>query len=161
MKRFGAERRAATSVEFALTSLVFFFLLLIIVNLGDLGLVLNDLKQGVQGAVRMAAVQTGAEMAATGNTASCVSNADITGYFNAIVTPVLPAASGSANDGTPVVQSAWQNNQGNQTGGADITVTVRYSWSPIGVPNTILGLPLSISASQMVIGTSGETTSCN
>jgi Flp pilus assembly protein TadG len=158
LRRLANDRRAVSSLEFAVTSLAFFAFLLIIVNLGYLGLVLNDLKQGVQGAVRMAAVQTGAAMAASGNGGACVTAAQIIGYFNGIVTPFLPAATGAANDGTPVVQSVWQNNQSD---GAYITVTARYYWAPIGLPNSILGLPLSISSTQMVLGTSGVPTSCS
>jgi len=155
---FAAANRAVASIEFAIsgTALILFFLA--IVNLGDLGLVLGAMQHGAEVAARAAAVQSAGNIAG-GN--ACSNNAAVQSYFNNAASPPLPASSGSMTDGSPVIQTSWTNNSNNNTvPGTYLTVTASYNWTPIGMPNSA-SIPLTITATQTVIGTSGAKTSCN
>jgi hypothetical protein len=145
-------------VEFALNGLAILLFVFAVINLADLGLVVGTIKHGVQAAVRNATVETGALMSQTDNPGDCVSQAQVIGLFNNIATPILPAAAASPNNGAPVVQSAWTNT----SIGASLTVTATYRWMPIGMPNAFgTGIPLTITSTQAVIGTSGAATTCS
>jgi Flp pilus assembly protein TadG len=160
LRRLSKERRAASSVEFAVEAMVFFAFLFAIVNLGDLGLVLGTLQHGVDGAVRTAAVQTGAGFSAGGATNVCAGAAQIDTAFNGVASPVLPPAGGGAPN-QPVLGYNWTNNTG---AGTYVTVTAQYNWSPIGFPASLgampITVPLTVTSTQMVVGTSGSVTGC-
>jgi Flp pilus assembly protein TadG len=155
---FARQRRASAGIEFALNGLVLFLLLLGIINLGDLGLVVSIMKHGVQSATRNAAVLTGANIEATGNAADCATAAQIVGYFNSVANPILPLAATSANGANPVIQTSWANAA---SPGTSLTVSVSYGWVPLGMTSSFPAIPLTISASEIVIGTAGLTTSCS
>ncbi len=159
-RRLAKERRAAASVEFAVEAMVFFAFLFAIINLGDLGLVLGTMQHGVDGAVRTAAVQTGAGFSAGGSPDVCAGAAQIDTAFNGVASPVLPPAGGQrANQ--PVLGYNWTNNS---SAGTFLTVTATYNWSPIGFPASLgpmpISVPLTVTSTQMVVGTSGSTTGC-
>lgn len=161
LRRLAKQRKAAASVEFAVESMAFLAFIFAIINLGDLGLVLGTMQHGVDGAVRTAAVQTGAGFSGGGSTNVCAGTAQIDTAFNGIASPILPAAGGTAAN-QPVVGYNWTNNAAT---GTYLTVTARYSWAPLGMPvmvgNMPLSVPLSVSSTQMVVGTSGSTTACS
>ncbi len=155
---FSRQRRGTASVEFALNGLAIMLFIFAIINLADLGLVVGTMKHGVQAAARNAAVETGVLMAQTDNSGDCVSQAQVIALFNQVATPILPAAAGSSNNGAPVVQTAWSN----AANGASLTVTASYRWMPVGMPNEFgNGIPLTITSTQTVIGTSGAATTCS
>jgi hypothetical protein len=163
-RRFAANAQASASVEFAINGSVFFLFIFALINLGDLGISVGMMKHSVEVAVREAVVQTGAQFAQNGNTAaSCATAAQVMSNFNAIASPVLPAATGSLTDGTPSVTASWNNsNAANSLIGASLTVTARYTWRPIGMPSAFGGgIPITVTSTQFVNGTSGLTTSCN
>jgi len=157
LKRFAAERRGVAAVAFAINVMALLIFFFAIINLGDLGLTLGTMKHAVQASVRNAAVETGANFAQTGNLGDCATNSQIVATFNSIASPILPQASNTQNANAPIVQSSWANNNE----GATLTVSAFFQWVPIGVPN-LLGptVPLTITSTQTVIGTSGATTTC-
>jgi Flp pilus assembly protein TadG len=161
--RFARHRRATASVEFALNGMVLLLFIFGIINLGDLGLTVGTMKRAVQQTVRTAAVQTGAAIAQTGNPSDCATSAQIITAFNSIASPILPAAAATANNGAPIVQTAWSNaTTTNPAPGTELTVTASFTWTPLGMgQNFGAGLPLTISSTQLVLGTSGATTSCS
>jgi Flp pilus assembly protein TadG len=156
---FRNDRRATTSVEFAINGSMLFLFILAIINLGYLGMVFGALKHGVQGAARSAAVQSGVNIAANG---SCSSSSAVAGFFNNFAAPLLPAAVTTAAPGQPLISTAWTNNAtSNTVWGTYLTVTASYTWRPIGLGALSTGIPLSISSTASVGGTSGATTSCS
>jgi hypothetical protein len=164
LRQFAARTEASAPVEFAINGSVFFLFIFGLINLGDLGISVGMMKHGVEVAVREAVVQTGVKFAQNGNVAaSCATSAQVMGAFNVIAAPVLPAASGSATDGTPVIAASWNNsNAANSMIGASLTVTASYTWTPIGMPSAFgLGIPIVVTSTQFVNGTSGLVTSCN
>jgi hypothetical protein len=163
-RQFAAATRASAAVEFAINGSVFFLFIFGLINLGDLGISVGMMKHSVEVAVREAVVQTGVQFVQNGNVAaSCATTAQVLGDFNAVAAPVLPAASGSTTDGTPVITAVWNNsNAANALVGASLTVTARYTWQPIGMPTAFgAGIPLTITSTEFVNGSSGLTTSCN
>jgi Flp pilus assembly protein TadG len=158
LRRFNAANRAVASIEFAISGMALILFMLAIVNLGDLGLVLGAMQHGAESAARSAAVQSSSNIA---NGSACSNTAAVQSYFNAAASPPLPAATGSPTDGTPQIQTSWTNNGANNTiPGTYVTVKASYNWTPIGLPNTA-SIPLNITATQIVLGTSGVTTSCS
>jgi Flp pilus assembly protein TadG len=155
---FLGQTRATAGIEFALNGLVLFLFLFGLINLGDLGLVVSTLKHGVQSAARDAAVQTGVQIEQTDNPADCATATQIIGYFNAVTTPILPPAAAAANGADPIVQTAWANAA---SPGTMLTVSVSYDWVPLGMTNAFPAIPITITSSQIVMGTSGLTTSCS
>jgi len=157
---FCDDRRGSTSLEFALNGIALMLFVFAIINLGDLGLVFGAMRHGVQGAARMAAVQTGVNIS---NSGSCINSAQVAGYFNNDASPVLPTASTSSLPGYPTVTTTWTNNAaGNTIQGTYVTVTASFLWVPIGMPNNSrTGIPLATTATDMVEGTSGASTSCS
>lgn len=157
-RQFKSARRAVASIEFAISSMALMLFLLAIINLGDLGLVLGALQHGAESAARAAAVQT-ANNIAGGN--ACSNTNQVQSYFNSVASPPLPPATGQTNDGSPTILTNWtNNNNSNPVPGTYVTVTASYKWTPIGLPNTA-AIPLNITATQIVLGTSGATTSCS
>jgi Flp pilus assembly protein TadG len=155
--RFQSANRAVASIEFAISGMALMLFMLAIVNLGDLGLVLGAMQHGAVAAARAAAVQSAGNIASG---SACSNTAAVQTYFNTAAAPPLPAATGSTTDGSPTIQTSWTNNAINNTvPGTYVTVTASYKWTPIGLPDTA-SIPLSITATQIVLGTSGATTSC-
>ena len=152
MRRLLHARRAAAAVEFAMCSLAVLITMLVILDLGDLALVLSAMTYSTQVAVREAALQTGANLDGLGTGTSCVSQAQIVTLFNNAMPSLLPAATGSGNGtgGVPAVQARWV--QGSDTG-TYLQITARYSWTAPGMSSLVL--PLTVSETQMVQGTSG------
>lgn len=153
-----AQRRATAGVEFALNGIVLFLFLFGIVNLGDLGLVVSTMEHGVQTASRSAAVLTGVNIEQTGNAADCATASQILAGFNSVATPILPPAAAAANGANPVIHISWTNAA---SPGTSLTVSVSYQWVPLGMTSSFPAIPLTISSSQIVIGTAGLTTSCS
>lgn len=155
--QFRLAKKAVASIEFAISSMALMLFLLAIINLGDLGLVLGALQHGAESAARAAAVQTAGNIAG-GN--ACSNSTQVQTYFNNVASPPLPPATGLPNDGSPSILTSWTNNTNNNpVPGTYVTVTASYKWTPIGLPNTA-AIPLNITATQIVLGTSGATTSC-
>jgi Flp pilus assembly protein TadG len=159
---FTKDRDATSSLEFAVNAMALLLFLFGIVNMGDLGLTVGTMKRAVQSAVRTAAVQTSAAMAQTGNPAACATGAQIITDFNNIASPILPPASAAATPGYPAISYNWSNATiANPTPGTVLSITASYRWVPLGLSQYFgPGIPLSISSTQLVIGTSGATTSC-
>ncbi len=159
---FAKDQDATSSLEFAVNALVLVLFLFGIVNLGDLGLTVGTMKRAVQAAVRTATVQTSAAIAQTGNPSACATAAQIIADFNGVASPILPPASASNTPGYPYISYSWTNATTlSPTPGTLLTVTAAYRWAPLGMSQTFgPGIPLSISSTQLVIGTSGATTSC-
>lgn len=159
---FARDRTAASSLEFSVNALVLLLFLFGIVNLGDLGLTINTMKHAVQEAVRAAAIQTSAGITQTGNPADCTTAAQIVADFNNAAGPILPPASTTNTAGYPTISYSWTNaTAANPTPGTTLSVTAVYNWVPLGMSQSFgAGVALSISSSQLVIGTSGATTSC-
>jgi hypothetical protein len=163
-RRFADSRQASAAVEFAINGSAFFLFTFALINLGDLGISVGMMKHSVEVAVREAVVQTGVQFVQNGNVAaSCATAAQVMSDFNGIASPVLPAATGSTTDGSPVIAANWNNSSGaNALVGASLTVTASYTWRPIGMPNAFgIGIPITVTSTEFVNGTSGLTTSCN
>jgi Flp pilus assembly protein TadG len=154
------DRRGLASVEFALCCLLLVIFLFGIINVGDFALVYGTMRHGALSAARTAAVQTGVQIAQTGNTGDCVTNAQVTGFFNGYASMVMPGVGSSAM--APVLRTAWTNNTAaNAVSGTFVTVTVNYLWTPVGMPGGT-GIPVSVAATDMVEGTSGAAvTTCS
>jgi hypothetical protein len=133
-------------------------MMLFILDLGDLALVLSAMTYSTQVTAREAALQTGDNLAGLGAGTSCYSQAQIIALFNSAMPSILPAATSSGTGaGAPVVQGSWIKGSGT---GTYLRIVARYSWappSPLGVT-----VPLTVSETQMVQGTSGTVTAqCN
>jgi Flp pilus assembly protein TadG len=154
------DRRGLASVEFALCCLMLMIFLFGIINVGDFALVYGTMRHGALQAARTAAVQTGVQIAQTGNAGDCVTNAQVTGFFNGYANMVMPGAGSGAM--APVLRTAWTNNTAaNAVSGTFVTVTVNYLWTPVGMPGGT-GIPVSVAATDMVGGTSGAAvTTCS
>jgi Flp pilus assembly protein TadG len=162
-RQFRGDRRAVASVEFAFSALALFVFMFTIINLGDLGLVLGTMQHGVEIAARAAAVQTEVNLAQSNDLGTCATQSQVLASFNSIAAPTLPMAAGTVTAGRPDIQDAWTNNAaGNSVSGTFLTVTAHYLWMPVGLPFSFgQGVPLSIAVTQMVLGTTGATTSCS
>jgi len=156
-----ADRRGLASVEFALCCLMLMIFLFGIINLGDFALVYGTMRHGAVAAARTAAVQTAVQIAQTGDASDCVTNAQVTRYFNGYAGIVMPAA-GGVSSSAPVLHTAWTNNTAaNTVSGTFVTVTVSYLWTPVGMPGDA-GIPVSVAAMGIVSGTSGgQVTTCS
>jgi Flp pilus assembly protein TadG len=161
-RRFARHRRAAASVEFAVNGMVLLLFIFGVINLGDLGLTIGTMKRAIQYTVRTAAVQTGSSIEQSGNPGACATSAQMIAAFNSIASPILPPAAATANNGAPIVQYSWANaSLANPTPGTELTVTASFRWTPLGMgQNFGGGVPLTISSTQLVIGTSGAITTC-
>jgi Flp pilus assembly protein TadG len=159
---FAQDRGGAAAVEFALNIMVLLLFMFGIINLGDLGLTIGTMERAVQSAVREAAIQTSNAIAQTGNPADCTTAAQLVADFNAIADPILPPATITATQGDPTISYSWSNaTAANPVPGTVLSVTAAYHWVPLGLSQSFgPGVPLSISSTQLVIGTSGATTSC-
>ncbi len=159
--RLAFQCRATAAVEFAIVGLALFLFLLVIVNIGMLGLTLGALVHGVQTAARTAAVQTANTYATTGSI-TCPTNAAIIGYFNNFADPPLPPATGST--GNPAVTATWTDNGSGtvttEPPGVYLTMTATYRWVTIGFAGFGSGFPLSITTVATVTGTSQVTATC-
>jgi Flp pilus assembly protein TadG len=151
-----------TTLEFAVNAMVLLLFLFGIINLGDLGLTVGTMKRAVETTVRTATVQTGAAIAQSGNPAACATAAQISAAFNSIASPILPPASTTPTAGYPTLYYSWSNaTVANPTPGTTLTVTAAFRWVPLGLsPAFGPGIPITITSTQLVIGTSGATTSC-
>ena len=156
LRRLRLARRAVASVEFAVCGVAFILMLMLVLNLGDLALVLSAMTYSTQVTVRQAAVQSGANLAnaAQGTVASCVSQTQILGYFNSAMPSLLPqATNGGTGAGAPAIQAVWSQPGSN---GIYLQVTASYNWVPFGAH--AITLPLKVSETQMIDGTSGSVT---
>jgi len=158
---FGRHRRAIAAVEFALVGMALVMFLLVIINVGMLGLTLGALVHGVQSAARAAAVQTAQNYAANG-TISCPTQSAIVGYFNQYADPPLPPATGATSN--PGVTATWSDN-GNDTvttepPGVYLTLTATDKWVPIGFAAFGMGINLSITTVATVTGSAQATATC-
>jgi Flp pilus assembly protein TadG len=161
-RAFTRDRRATTTLEFAVNGLVLLLFLFGIVNLGDLGLTVGTMKRAVEATVRTATVQTSAALAQSGNPAACATAAQIIADFNNIASPILPPASAVSVSGYPTIAYTWTNaTAANPVPGTTLAITASFRWVPLGLsPAFGPGIPLTITATQLVIGTSGATTAC-
>jgi hypothetical protein len=155
MRRLLRARRAVASIEFALCGMALILTVFAILDLGDMALVLGAMTYSTQSAVREAALQTNANLGGLGTGTSCLSQAQIVALFNNAMPSLLPAAMSSGNGtGAPLVQGSWVQESGSGAGtGTYLQITTRYSWTPPGMPG--FTVPLSVSETQMVEGTSG------
>jgi len=158
---FGRQRRAVAAVEFALVGMALVMFLMIIVNVGMLGLTLGALVHGVQSAARAAAVQT-ADNYATNGSISCPTQSAIIGYFNQYADPPLPPATGATSN--PGVTATWSDN-GNDTvttepPGVYLTLTATDKWVPIGFAAFGTGINLSITTVATVTGSAQAASTC-
>lgn len=162
LRIFTRDRRGTTTLEFAVNGLVLLLFLFGIINLGDLGLTVGTMKRAVETTVRTATVQTSAAISQTGNPAACATAGQIIADFNSIASPILPPATAAVTAGYPTLSYAWTNaTTANPTPGTTLAVTAAFRWVPLGLPTSFgPGIPLTISSTQLVIGTSGATTSC-
>jgi Flp pilus assembly protein TadG len=156
--RLLAQNTASMTVEFAACGFVLLLFMFVIINIGDLGLIYGSLRHGVAAAARNAALQTGVAVSQNASGASCVTNAQVASFFDGAVSPIVPFI--GAADG-PVLMIAWTNNAvSNTISGSYITVTIAYRWNPIALPRNVT-IPLTVTATQIVEGTSGsQSTSC-
>jgi Flp pilus assembly protein TadG len=167
-RRFAAARRGSAAVEFAMSGLALFAFLMVIINLGDLGLTVGALQHGLQGAARQAAVTAAANLSGNGAVATCPVASDVRGYFNAFTSPALRAATGSTTDGSPQLSSANGNltgstspwTSGTTPAGTFIKLTASYKWTPIGFASLGPGVTLSLTTMAFVMGTSSGTPTC-
>jgi Flp pilus assembly protein TadG len=159
--RFGRQRRAVAAVEFALIGMALVMFLLIIVNVGMLGLTLGALVHGVQSAARAAAVQAANNYADNGSL-TCPTQSAIIGYFNEYADPPLaPATSATSNPG---ITATWSDN-GNDTvttepPGVYLTLKATDKWVPIGFAAFGTGINLSISTVATVTGSAQAAATC-
>jgi Flp pilus assembly protein TadG len=162
MRRLLRARRASATVEFAICGLTVLITMFVILDLGDLALVLSAMTYSSQEAVRQAAVQTSANLAGLGTSTSCLSQAQIVALFNSAMPSLLPAGSSSGTgSGAPLVQASWVQGSGTSNGtGTYLTLTARYNWVAPGMLRVVV--PLTVSETQMVQGTSGtEPAQCS
>jgi len=161
-RAFARDRRGTTTVEFAVNAMVLLLFLFGIINLGDLGLTVGTMKRAVEATVRTATVQTSAAIAQSGNPAACATAAQIIADFNSIASPILPPASAASVSGYPTISYSWTNaTVATPTPGTTLAVTATFRWVPLGLSSSFgPGIPLTITATQLVIGTSGATTLC-
>jgi hypothetical protein len=155
------EQRSTAALSFALNSFTYMLFILILISLGDLGLIFGGMTYATQAAARAAAVQTGVTLGSGGT--SCTSATQVAQLITNLLPGLLPATSTTALQGDIKVQTSWVNNSGgSSTGsGAYLQVTSTYLWAPPVGPLRVT-IPLGISATQMVQGTSGTIqTSCS
>lgn len=158
---FRTTRRAGAAVEFALSGFALLAFILAILNLGLLGFSLGALTHGVQATARKAAVFAANQYATTG-TMTCPDNPTVAGYFNSFAQPPLPSA-GTATGSNPLITATWTNNSAgdgsNEWTGVYLTLTVKYTWVPVGFPAFGQGIPLSITTASTVMGSSNISAS--
>jgi len=159
--RFGRQHRAIATVEFALVGLALTLFLMVIINVGMLGLTLGGLVHGVQSAARAAAVQA-ANNYATNGSISCPTQAAIVSLFNQYADPPLAPATGTTSN--PSVTATWTNN-GNDTvttepPGLYLTLTGTVRWVPIGLAAFSNGINLTITTVATVPGSAQSTSTC-
>lgn len=159
---FRRDRNGATTLEFAVNGFVLLLFLFGIINLGDLGLTVGTMKHAVETTVRTATVQTSAALAQTGNPAACATASQIIADFNSVASPILPPASTAIAPGFPTISYSWTNaTAANPTPGTSLEVTAAFRWAPLGLSTSLgPGVALTISSTQLVIGTSGAITLC-
>jgi hypothetical protein len=154
------ERRAAVAVEFAVSGLALFAFVLVLLNMGLLGLSVGALAHGVQAAARTAAVQAAKNYVNSGSTYSCPTPASVATYFNNVANPPLPPSGTSAATSNPYINAVWTNNSSNATAGEPpgvyITLTGTYVWHPIGF-NFGPGVTLKITTLATVLGSASGT----
>jgi hypothetical protein len=176
-RRFSGANRASAAVEFALSGLALFAFLMVVINLGDLGLTIGALQHGLQGGAREAAVAAAANL--SGNSTetptenTCPQCHEVRLDFNNFASPPL-VASTSANTASP--QLYYTNSTGAVTAFADgaspwvdgtgtpagsyMTLTVKYTWVPLGFAALGTGINLSLTTVAFVMGTSTGTPEC-
>jgi Flp pilus assembly protein TadG len=158
LKKSLRDTRAVAAVEFAFGGIVLIAMILVILDLGDLALVLGAMTYSTQLTAREAAVGTGANLAQSATSASCTTQAQILTMFNSAMPSLLPAATSSGNGtGAPLVLASWVQVAGV---GTTLQIITSYNWVPPGMPPGLRGLkvPLSVTETQMVEGTSGTVT---
>jgi hypothetical protein len=152
-------KQAATAVEFAIVSLVFFAFILLIVNLGLLGFTANALSHGVQAATRKAAVAAANNYVnSSEQTYTCPSSTAIAGYFDGIADPPLSPSS-TTTGANPYIHAAWSYNGSNLPPGVVLLLTATEQWSPIGFARFGLDINLKISTLATVMGTTTASAS--
>jgi len=148
-------RSGAVAVEFAVSGLALFGFVLVLINMGLLGLSIGALAHGVQAAARTAAVQAAKNYVNSGSTYSCPAPASVATYFNNFANPPLPVSGTSATASNPYINAVWTNNSSNATAGEPpgvyLTLTGTYVWHPIGF-NFGPGITLKITTLATVLG---------
>ena len=170
LRRFTSSQRAAAAVEFALVGLAFFTFIMILLNLGMLGLTVGSLERGVQAAARTAAVTAaGNYFSSSPQQYTCPNASTVAGYFNNTLGGVLPTA-GTSSSANPSLTVNWYNNSAGTTysgkpPGVLVVVTATETWSPLGFAMLIPALKLKMTTMATVDGTAGsssiDTTSCD
>jgi hypothetical protein len=173
-QRFASANRASATVEFALSSLALFTFLMVIINLGDLGLTLGALQHGLQGGARAAAVAAAANLSGNTNEGEtyCPLCQEVRTDFNNFASPPLPA-SNSGNNATPQLYyttggtlTAFSNGtspwvySGSSPQGSYLALTVKYKWVPLGFAALGTGINLSLTTVVYVMGTTSGTPKC-
>ena len=173
LQRFMTARRAVAAVEFALTGLAVIVFLLVIVNLGLLGLDIATLSRSVQATGRWAAVSATASYATNNGTITEPCLGSVVTIFTHYSAPPLPAlaapanatASGTQTTGNISLQTNWTGTAG-AAPGIYLTLTATYNWQPIGFAKFgSLSLPIRIVTAATVMGSSlsgaSVSPSCN
>jgi Flp pilus assembly protein TadG len=158
--RIAACRKAGAAVEFGLVGIAFFAFIMAILNLGLVGFSLGAVARGTQAAGRSAAVQAAANYASTG-TFTCPAASAVAGYFNAAVSPPLPASGTSSTASNPYINAVWTNNNAAAAGeppGVYLTLIATYKWHPVGF-NFGSGISLKIATVATVPGSSSVASS--
>jgi hypothetical protein len=171
--RFTIARRAAAAVEFALLGLAVVGFLLVIVNLGILGLDIATLARSVQATGRWAAVSATASYAASSGTITEPCLGSVVTVFNHYGAPPLPtltvpggsSASGTQTTGSISLQTSWRGSTG-AAPGVYLTLSATYNWRPFGYAKFgTLALPIRIVTAATVMGSSlsgaSVSSSCN
>jgi hypothetical protein len=154
--------------------LALFTFLMVIINLGDLGLTLGALQHGLQGGARAAAVAAAANLSGNlvGDGTSCPLCHEVRQDFNNFASPPLPVST-SANTASPQLYyttggtltafadgvSPWVYSAASPQG-SYMALTVKYKWVPLGFAALGTGINLSLTTVVYVMGTNSGSPKC-
>lgn len=164
-RRFCLARDAGPAIEFAFCGTALIGFLIVLLNLGLLGLKLGTLAHAVQMTGRWAVIQASSSYAAAAGTTiiePCLGS--VVTAFNGYDSPsslvlAQPVNNNSSNGTTTTNQlsltASWSNAGAGTAPGVYLTLTGTYTWSPLGfgdLPN--IQVPLTITTAASVIGSS-------
>ena len=166
---FGPARRAAAAVEFAICGLAIIAFLMVLLNLGLLGLDVSIQARATQATARAAAVAA-ARYYVNNNSYACsvsttTSYSSVAALFDSFASPVLPA-SGTSNGSNPQITATWYNTPTSASTpslppGIALALTTKYVWQPLGFAGLGGGITLKLSTVAMVMGSYGTTATVN
>lgn len=165
LRRFIEHRRGVAAVEFAIASLAIFAFIMVLLNLGLLGLEVSLQARATQATARAATVAVSKYYTVNGSYDCAVSTttsySSISTMFDSFSNPALPT-SGTFGGSNPLITATWYNTPSSATSpalptGIALMLTSQYTWRPIGFAKLGNGITLKISTVAMVMSSSGTS----